>query len=567
MARAGRFIAGEAASTQPVMNLLRLNTQTRLIALLCLLIGVFGTAFWMLRKSHEREAAQMVTDVRVDRCKLLGGLLDLTGESLKNFANDYSYWDEMLHFVGTGDPDWGRANIETSLVTFHANAAWVLRPDGKLVYSAVRDLDASFREIPLPVGELVARLQSRKFLHFFSATPAGVIEFRGAPIQPSADSARVTSPQGWFLVARVWDDERLRGIQRVLDGTVALDREGTPVPATDRLTVRISQPLGDWENRTVATLRLDYQPKPLALLIRENQEEKSLFFVFGGVMIGFVSLALARWVLRPLRRLEHGMATNSAGPLGDLVHETDIFGRLATLVRVSAEQRQALEREVLERRRIEGALRQSEEELRYSSQLKARLARDLHDGVIQSIYATGLGLEGMRQKLRHDPAAAEQRLDAAQNILNQTIREVRSFIQGLEPDESDRPDFSTSLQTLISTLKSLHPVDLRLQIDSTPLRLTAREEVHALQIVRECVSNALRHGQARRIDVQFRTTPAGPEMMVQDDGRGFDPVTARDQGGSGLSNLSSRANEVEARLDIRSSPGNGTTVSLLFPPR
>jgi signal transduction histidine kinase len=567
MARASRFIAGEAASTQPVMNLLRLNTQTRLIALLCLLIGVFGTAFWMLRLSHEQEAAQMVTDVRTDRCKLLGGLLDLTGESLKNFANDYSYWDEMLKFVGTGDPEWGRANVEASLVTFHANAAWVLGIDGQLVYSAVREIDPAFRAVPLPVAELVSRLQGRKFLHFFSATPAGVMEFRGAPIQPSADSARASIPGGWFLVARLWNDEHLHAIQRVMDGSVALDRLGTTAPAPEERTVRITQPLADWDNRPVARLRLDYQSKTLALLTQENQEEKLLFFVFGGVMIGFVALALGRWVLRPLHRLEMGMATNSAEPLGDLVRESDIFGRLATLVRVSAEQRHALEREVEERRRIERALRQSEEELRYSSQLKARLARDLHDGVIQSIYATGLGLEGMRQKLRLDPAAAEQRLDAAQNSLNQTIREVRSFIQGLEPDESDRPDFSTSLQTLISTLKSLHPVDLRLQLDSTPLRLTAREEVHALQIVRECVSNALRHGQARRIDVQFRATPAGPEMMVRDDGRGFDPVAARGQGGSGLSNLSSRANEVEARLDIRSSPGNGTTVSLLFPPR
>ena len=549
------------------MSLLRLNTQTRLIALLCLLIGVFGTMFWLLRESHEREAARMLADVRADRSQLLGSLLDLTGESLKNFANDYSYWDEMLHFVGTGDREWGHANIEASLTTFHANAAWVLRPDGAPVYSAVRELDPALKSLPLPAGEIVARLRQGKFLHFFGATPAGIMEFRGAPIQPSEDSARATAPRGWFIVARLWDEARLRSIQGVLDGTVQLDPPGATMPEADALTVRLVQPLADLNGRTQATLRLDYQPKPLALLLQENREEKSLFFVFGGIMIGFVALALSRWVLQPLRRLERGMATNSAEPLGDLVHETDIFGRLATLVRVSSEQRRALEREVEERRRIEGALRQSEEELRQSSQLKARLARDLHDGVIQSIYAAGLGLEGMRQKLRHDPAAAEQRLDAAQNSLNQTIREVRSFIQGLEPEESDRPDFASSLQTLIATLKSLHPVDLRLQLDAAPLRLTAREEVHALQIVRECVSNALLHGQARRIDVQFRATPAGPEMMVRDDGRGFDPAAARGQGGSGLSNLGSRANEVEARLDIRSSPGNGTIVSLLFPPR
>lgn len=552
---------------RPIATLLRINTQTRLISLLCLLVAAFGVSFWSLRRAQEGEAERMLANVRQERTELLGSLLELTGESLMNFAADYSYWDEMLAFVATGDPDWGRANIEVSLATFHAHAAWVLRTDGTQVYGAVRELDASFSRLPVAGERLAARLREQKFLHCFIPTAAGILELRGAPIQPTADSARLSPARGWFVAARLWDEAQIRSIQRVAGGAMALDLPDFPTPPLNRFTVRLLRPLLDYDGKAVATLRADYEPTPLALLVRDNENDQVLFLGFGGTMIAFIAVALSRWVLQPLRQLEQGMTRQSVEPLGTMAREADVFGRLAALVKDSAEQRRALETEVEERRRMESALRRSQEELRNSAHLRARLARDLHDGVIQSIYAAGLGLEGMRATLRTDPAAAELRLNAAQASLNQTIREVRSFIQGLEPEESERPQFTQALHSLVATLQSLHPVDIQLKMDLAPLRLTPREEVHALQIVRECVSNALRHGHARRIEVQFHEAASGPEMIITDNGRGFDPAQARGRGGSGLANLAARAAEIDARLDVRSSPGNGTGITLLFAQR
>jgi signal transduction histidine kinase len=545
----------------------RINTQTRLIALLCLLVAAFGTTYWILRRAQNREAQQMLVNIRQERVELIGSLLELTGESLKNFAADYSFWDEMLQFVGTGDPEWGRVNIEVSLTTFHANAGWVLRPDGSQVYGAVRELDPSFARLPLPGERLLARLRAEKFVHCFLPTAAGILEVRTAPIQPTADSARTSPAQGWFIVARLWNAEHLHAIQRVVGGAVALDLPGESIAPAGRVTVRLERALLDWDGKRVATLRADYEPAPLAVLVRDNESDQVLFLAFGGLVILVVAFALSRWVLQPLRRLETAMAEQSPAHLGDLVGAADVFGRLASLVKESAEQRRRLETDLAERRQIEAALRQSQEELRNSAHLRARLARDLHDGVIQSIYAAGLGLEGMRSKLMSDPLGAEQRLNAAQASLNQTIREVRSFIQGLEPEEGARPQFQQALQSLVATLQSLHPVDIHLQMELAPQRLTPREEVHALQIVRECVSNAIRHGHARRIDVQFREEDTGPAMRITDNGQGFDPVKARERGGSGLANLAARAAELAARLEIRSSPGNGTGITLQFAQR
>lgn len=545
----------------------RITTQTRLLGLLGLLVVLFGGTYGGLWIAHRRQAERMLANLHRDRSELLDSLLALTGESLKNFAHDYTYWDEMIRFVEAPDRAWGDANIEVSLATFRAHAAWVLRPDGSQVYGAVRGIDPSFTTLPLPADTLLARLQRERFAHFFHRSVAGVLEIRTAPIQPTEDQARTSPAQGWFVVARLWDEAHLAALQRAFGGTLALDFNAAAVPPADRMLVRLRRPLAGLDGRAVAELRAEHFPQSLALLLRENENQKLIFAAFGGAIVAFAAFGISRWAIRPLRRLEQSMAHGSPVHLGELTREPDTFGRLAALIESSFDQRRTLEREIEERRRMEAALRRSEAELRNSYELRTRLARDLHDGVIQSIYAAGLGLEGMRGALLSDPAAAERRLNAAQASLNQTIREVRSFIQGLEPDEGERLDFARALQSLVTTLQSLHPVEIPLRIELAPLRLSPREEVHALQIVRECVSNAIRHGQAARIEVSLRKTDAGAELTVRDNGRGFDLAAARTRGGSGLANLASRAAEIAAHLEIDSSPGKGTGVTLRFSQR
>src|SRR5205085_2813221 len=95
--------------------------------------------------------------------------------------------------------------------------------------------------------------------------------------------------------------------------------------------------------------------------------------------------------------------------LDSLPRDQSEFGHLTRLVEQSFSQRSALQNEIAERKKAEHTLRGTEASLRHSLELRNRLARDLHDGVIQSIYAAGLGLEGVRSALG-DPGVADQRL-------------------------------------------------------------------------------------------------------------------------------------------------------------
>jgi len=535
-----------------------MKTRTRLAILLGLLLLAFITGAFILHRLDKREAQQVFVAQQQERARLLESLLQLTGESLKTFARDYALWDEMAAFVASGDKEWAAINIEASLPNFNAQAAWVFLPDGRLIYGVARPAESRPQAPPFDFAAILPRLQQEQFIRFFVGSPEGLLEIRAAPIKPSDLATHHLPPRGWFLAARLWNEALLKSLGDVLASEVVLRPPGTKSPGEPKsFSIDLLRELPGWDERPVATLHSHYSPTPLARLQEHNEEEMLFIVGFGIAVIAVTLTALSFWVVGPLRRIEQSLEEKSAAPLGPLRRKKDEFGRLARLTEAFFAGRTALEKEVEERMRAEVALRRS-------TQLRTRLGRDLHDSVIQSIYAAGLGLESVRGQLRHDPELAEKRVGAAVASLNQTIGQVRGFINGLEPESEPQPQFSLALQSLVETLQGLHPLRLKLAI-STPAThaLSEQEELHALQIARECVSNSLRHSNATGVEISLQPQGTQTVLSVTDDGKGFDPAQVSGRG-SGLANIASRVREMGARLEIDSAPGKGCRVTVWF---
>lgn len=142
---------------------------------------------------------------------------------------------------------------------------------------------------------------------------------------------------------------------------------------------------------------------------------------------------------------------------------------------------------------------------------------------------------------------------------------MRGFISGLEPEQMQRHGFSQELSALARTMQDLWPVRIVHKVDPQIAgRLSIGQEVHALQIARECISNALRHGEARKVLITLTQAAERGVLTVKDDGRGFDPATVTGQG-SGLHNLAARAREMGGTLRLDSAPGRGSAVIITFP--
>jgi PAS domain S-box-containing protein len=194
---------------------------------------------------------------------------------------------------------------------------------------------------------------------------------------------------------------------------------------------------------------------------------------------------------------------------------------------------------------------------------RVRIAHDLHDGTIQSLYA--LGLEFDMARLQEDvPAELRALLDSAVERINGVIADIRQYIQMLEASTPTAvPDLARDLPHV---LRQLVPpgIDTVFNITAPALQeLSARAVEDFLFIAREALSNAVRHGQPTKIAVDFRQSDTETALTIQDNGAGFDPATVRR--GLGSTTMHTRAERLGARLTLLGIPGMGATVRVALP--
>jgi signal transduction histidine kinase len=197
---------------------------------------------------------------------------------------------------------------------------------------------------------------------------------------------------------------------------------------------------------------------------------------------------------------------------------------------------------------------------------RLRISRDLHDGIIQSIYAVSLTLEDVTELVGTDQAEAIAQIDRSIDRLHTTIRDIRSFITGL----GTGPDV-TLADALRHTIAELAPdpgLSLDLDLDAAAAvdgRLAPNVVHELLQVAREAVSNTIRHSGARHATVRIAVTDGMIELAIDDDGRGFDLARRPEPGHMGLANLRDRAAAAGGWLDLASEPGRGTRIIFRLP--
>jgi signal transduction histidine kinase len=189
---------------------------------------------------------------------------------------------------------------------------------------------------------------------------------------------------------------------------------------------------------------------------------------------------------------------------------------------------------------------------------RERIARDLHDSVIQDLFAVGLGLQGISEQLSNSTAST---LDDAVDRLDDVVERLRSYIFQLRATRGRR-QLDDRVQEVVSRMGSAYPTAVTLEIDVTTLQ-DERLEDDVVNIVTEALSNALRHSGGTRIEVVVDSDDEWCGIVVRDDGSGFDSADVAQ--GFGLANLSARAGTRGGNVEIRSTPGAGTTVEVRLP--
>jgi signal transduction histidine kinase len=193
-----------------------------------------------------------------------------------------------------------------------------------------------------------------------------------------------------------------------------------------------------------------------------------------------------------------------------------------------------------------------------------RISKDLHDGVIQSIYSVGLSLQGSVGLLRKDPENAEQRINAAIAELDNVVRDVRSYIFELQPHLVDEKGLSAAIEELARDFEINTLGGIKVEIpDEAVAQLDATMQGHVIQVIREVLANIARHARASEVYIEITTFPDQIVVTVEDDGIGFDIESVRR--GHGLHNIEERAARLGGTIEISPKSPKGTRHLLNIP--
>lgn len=193
-----------------------------------------------------------------------------------------------------------------------------------------------------------------------------------------------------------------------------------------------------------------------------------------------------------------------------------------------------------------------------------RLAREIHDTIAQGLSATALQLETADALLDLDPAKARAALQKALELTRANLDEARRSVMDLRAAPLERRTFCEALTDLVNRYAEEWNLDAEIELIGGDRPLPVRIEAGLYRMAQEALTNIVRHAHATKIHIRFVTQPDQLELIIADNGKGFD-TDQREAGRFGLVGLNERAKLLGGTLELCSDPGEGTTVTITIP--
>lgn len=332
------------------------RTLTVIIALslILLTISLLLTAWDHVGIQH------ILTDRQQELQDLLGNNIYMCSRSLNAFAFDYTYWDELVDFMKTGDPVWAKENIEESMGTYDVSDVWIYHTGCSLHYS----MSSSGETLPeiATITELLPRIFATDRLnHFFLLAPEGLLEIRGATIHPTEDKERKTPPQGFFIAGRRWDTEYLSMLGNLIGGSIEVVMKTTATPQPPKSEYEhdlfiISNELRSWDHKPVAWVVAHIPSGAVSYYLNTIWWSLGLNFGVLVTIVVLVALILLYWVVRPLHLIRSTLNSGNTASLAKIEWISTEFSDIAEVIRNSFHQQHALQTEIEEHVRTQSDL-------------------------------------------------------------------------------------------------------------------------------------------------------------------------------------------------------------------
>lgn len=196
-----------------------------------------------------------------------------------------------------------------------------------------------------------------------------------------------------------------------------------------------------------------------------------------------------------------------------------------------------------------------------------RIAREMHDGVVQSLFSISLGMELCKKQISRDPVAVSERLEELQQHLNRSMTELRRFIYDLRPMKLMELGFVGATEYWIREITQGRSVRGSIVVEGVMPRLDPSQEACLYRVTKEAVSNIVRHSNAETFEVRVQPEDLSVTLTIKDNGQGFDVTDVMSGGtqGLGLKSISDRVSRDGGRLRVSSDASSGTTLVVELP--
>jgi|GEM_PF-1182590 len=554
-----------------------MKTQHKLLVILTITTLLLFTGFILILQIQKQQNQILIQSGQEQQTAILRTGLEAKSDVVYRTLYDYTYWDDMIEYMNTGNKSWADDNLYTLFNSFGVNAVKMYTLDKRLVFNEERPDSSINIRLSIP-DEVFPELLKNKFVKYYQKTQMGVLEVQGATMHGSKDEARTQRAYGYFFIAKLYDSTYIHDLERLTGGQITLTYEAPDTQMHSANQITIALPLPGLSANPTSWLQLSKSHE--FLYAYKKLSNISLWF-FGFLtiiilLIFFVSFQ--RFVNLPLNIISKALTTKSAKDRLGLLNLRSEFKKIGTLIETYFEQQESLEIEIEVRRKTEA----QKEKLIVELDNANRELKDFAYIVSHDLKAPLRAIGSISQWIYTDYSDkidddGKQQL----NLLLSRVHRMQNLIEGVlsysrltrVKEEAELTDLNKVVAEAIENVSP--PAHFTINVDEN-LPTVLYGPTRILQVFQNLVSNGVKYNDKENGSITINCFDKGNlwEIKVADNGKGieeryfekifqiFQTLQARDEfesTGIGLTIVKKIIETNGGTISVQSVAGKGTT--------